>query len=271
MPGRAAPSLILGLALLLSGCAGLIGGRQPVSVSDAPRPPLSPGQGSFNVQKGRPGFVIAAPHGTTDTATDLIGLDLAHRTGFSAVVATGFGKLDGQGRRYNVNRPTEGVPGEPPRSEAETEAARRVYEAYSRSVAEAAQGPLRLYVEVHGNGHRDTSGRVEIATVGLSTEDAWRLKTLLEIVRDAHLRGRPDVPRLEVLVDPVDTLRYTASASKSDGVLGRAEKALHIELPKVARTTSRDAYTAMLGDFLAQWSAVPAAAPAAIPAATRDK
>ena len=221
MPGRAAPSLILGLALLLSGCAGLIGGKQPVSVGDAPRPSLLPGQGSFDVQKGRPGYVIAAPHGTTDTATDLIGLDLARRTGFSAVVATGFGKLDGQGRRYNVNRPTEGVPGEPPRSEGETEAARRVYEAYGRSVAEAAQGPLRFYVEVHGNGHQDTAGRVEIATVGLSTEDAWRLKTLLELVRDAHLRGRPDAPKLEILVDPVDTLRYTASASKSGGVLGR--------------------------------------------------
>jgi hypothetical protein len=271
MPGRAAARLIFGLALLLSGCAGLIGGKQPVSVDDAPRPSFSPGQGSFKVQKGRPGYVIAAPHGTTDTATDLIGLDLARRTGFSAVVATGFGKLDGRGRRYNVNRPTEGVPGEAPRSEGETEAARRVYEAYGRSVADAAQGPLRFYVEVHGNGHEETAGRVEIATVGLSAEEAWRLKTLLELVRDAYLSGRPDAPKLEILVDPVDTLRYTASASKSGGVLGRSEKALHIELPKVARTTYRDAYTAVLGDFLAQWADLPVDAPAANPAATKDK
>ena len=268
MPGRAAPSLILGLALSLAGCAGLIGGNEPVPVADASRPPLSPGQGRFQVQKGRPGYVIAAPHGTTDTATDLIGLDLARRTGFSAVVATGFGKLDGQGRRYNVNRPTESVPGEPPRSERETEAARRVYEAFGRSVAEAAQGPLRVYVELHGNGHQETAGRVEIATVGVSTEDAWRLKTLLELVRDAHLRGLAAAPKLEILVEPVDTLHYTASASKSGGVLGRSAQALHIELPKVARTTYRDAYTAMLGDFLAQWAEVPAVGPAAIPAAT---
>ena len=271
MPGRAAPRLALGLALLLSGCAGLIGGKQPVSVGDAPRPSLPPGQGSFNVQKGRPGYVIAAPHGTTDTATDLIGLDLARRTGFSVVVATGFGKLDGQGRRYNVNRPTEGVPGGPPRSEGETEAARRVYEAYGRSVAEAAQGPLRFYVEVHGNGHEDTAGRVEIATVGLSMEDAWRLKTLLELVRDAHLSGQPEAPKLEILVEPVDTLRYTASASKSGGLLGRSTMALHIELPKVARTAYRDAYTALLGDFLAQWAELPMAGPAATPALIKDK
>jgi hypothetical protein len=271
MPGRAAPSLVLGLALVLSGCAGLIGGKEPVSVGDAPRPPLSPGQGSFKVQKGRPGYVIAAPHGTTDTATDVIGLELARRTGFGVVVATGFGKLDPQGRRYNVNRPTEGVPGEPPRLEGETEAARRVYEGYLRSIAEAAQGPLRFYVEVHGNGHQDTAGRVEIATVGLSKEDAWRLKTLLELVRDAHLRGRPETPKLEILVDPVDTLRYAASASKSGGVLGRSERALHIELPKVARTTYRDAYTAMLGDVLAEWADLLAAVPAAGPVHTKDK
>ena len=230
-----------------------------MSVGDPPRPSL-PGQGSFNVQKGRPGYVIGAPHGTTDTATDLIGLELARGTGFGAVVARGFGKLDAQGRRYNVNRPTESAAGDPPRSEGETEAARRVYDSYARSVAEAAQGPLRFYVEIHGNGRQDTAGRVEIATVGLTMEEALRLKTLLELVRDAHLRSQPEAPKLEILVEPVDTLRYNASASKSGGLLGRSEKALHIELPKSARTTYRDAYTSMLADFLTQWADLQASA-----------
>jgi hypothetical protein len=245
MPRRAAPSLALGLALLLSGCAGLIGGKESVPTTDASRPAQPgpgnlPGQGSLIVQKGRPGYVIGAPHGTTDTATDLIGIELARRTGFGAAVATG--------------RPTESVAGAPPRSETETDGARRVFEAYGRSVTEASQGPLRLYVEVHGNAHQDTAGRLEIATVGLSKEDAWQVKTLLELVRDSYLRGQPETPRLEILVEPVDTLRYSASASKSGGVLGRSDKALHVELPKVARATSRDAYTAILGDFLVQWA-----------------
>ena len=226
---------------------------------ETPRPPASGtsvnlGAGSLTVVKGRPGYVIGAPHGTTDSATDAIGLDLARRTGFGSAVATGFGKLDADGRRYNVNRPTESVAGAPPGSERETEAARRVFEAYGRSVTEASQGPLRLYVEVHGNAHQDTAGRVEIATVGLSKEDAWQVKTLLELIRDAYLRGRPDTPRLEIFVEPVDSLRYSASASKSGGVLARSEKGLHVELPRVARTTSREAYTVMLGDFLSQWA-----------------
>ena len=72
MPGSAAPSFALAFALLLSGCAGLIGGKQPVSVGAASRPlplPITPGPGSFNVQKGRPGYVIGVPHGSTDIAT----------------------------------------------------------------------------------------------------------------------------------------------------------------------------------------------------------
>jgi hypothetical protein len=259
MRRRSAPSLVLGLALTLSGCAGLIGGKEPVPTADAsrPAPPGTTGlagQGSLSVTRGRPGYVVGAPHGTTDSETDVIGLELARRTGFGSAVAVGFGKLDAEGRRYNVNRPTEGVPGAPPATERETEGARRVFEAYGRSVAEASQGPLRLYVELHGNAHQDTVSRVEIATMGLSKEDAWQVKTLLELIRDAYLRGRPETPRLEILVEPMDTLRYTASASKAGGVLGRSEKALHIELPRAARTTYREAYTAMLGDFLLQWA-----------------
>jgi hypothetical protein len=37
-------------------------------------------------------------------------------------------------------------------------------------------------------------------------------------------------------------------------MLARSEKALHVELPRVARTTSREAYTDVLGDFLSQWA-----------------
>src|SRR5437016_2063645 len=141
-------------------------------------------EATLKVRRGRPGIVLGAPHGTSDKGTDIIARDLAGLTGFSLVVATGFSHLGADGRRLNVNRPTESVPGTPARLEAESEDARRVYEAYRRHVAEAAQGPLRLYVEVHGNAHKESAGRLEIATVGLSREDAWRLKTLFELIRD---------------------------------------------------------------------------------------
>ena len=227
MAGRAARSLALLLALSLPGCAGLVGGKPPVSVDEAPRPP-QPGPGGLSVQKGRPGYVIGAPRAAPDGATGLIGLDLARRTGFGAVIA-------------------------PARAGADAEAERRALDAYSRSVTDASQGPLRVYVEVRGASGPDAPARLEIATMGLDKEDAWRLKTLLELVRDAHLRGQPDAARLEVAVSPADTRTPAGSVS-------RAEKGLFFELPRAARVTYRDTYTAVLGDFLVQWTDLQASA-----------
>jgi hypothetical protein len=249
---------VLGLALLVQGCAGLIAGKDsaetPVAASPAPRT-TAPG-GSVQVEKGRPGLVIAAPHGTSDTATDVLGRELAKLTGFGLVVATGYANLDGDGRRYNVNRPTESVPGAAARAEVETDAARRVYQAYRRHVTEAAQGALRLYVEVHGNGRAESAGRMEITTVGVSRETAWRLKTLLELIRDSRLPSEGQVPRLEVWMESQDPVLYTASTAKQSGILAQTPLALHIELPRAARTTYRDAYTTVLADFLIQSAAL---------------
>jgi hypothetical protein len=250
---------VVGLALLVQGCAGLITGKDsaeapPAPATPAPRTPV-PG-GTVQVEKGRPGFVIAAPHGSSDIATDVMGRALAKLTGFGLVVATGYTNLDGEGRRFNVNRPTESAPGAAARLEVETPAARQVYQDYRRYVAEAAQGAVRLYVEVHGNMRPESAGRVEIATVGVSRDEAWRLKTLLELIRDSRLPAEGDVPRLEVWVELQDPVVYTASAAKQSGILGQTPLALHIELPRVARTTHREAYTTVLADFLIQSAAL---------------
>ncbi|MGH7416034.1 MAG: hypothetical protein ACREKJ_17700 [Candidatus Rokuibacteriota bacterium] len=255
MTRRGPGSLVVGLALFVQGCAGLIAGKDSAEAPPAtPAPPRVAAR--IQVEKGRPGLVIAAPHGTSDVATDVMGRDLARLTGFGLVVATGHSRLDAEGRRYNVNRPTESVPGAAARLEVETEAARRLYQAYRGHVARAAQGALRLYVEVHGNSRPENAGRVEIATVGVSRAEAWRLKTLLELIRDARVSLEGDVPRLEVWVESQDLVWYTASAAKQSGMLAQAPRALHIELPRLARTTYREAYTTVLADFLIQSAAL---------------
>ena len=230
------------LALLAQGCAAL-----------RVEPELPPAAGPLVSQKGRPGVVIGAPHGKSDAETGRITRELARRTGFGLVVAT-YGDLDSGRRRLNVNRPTEGVQGSSPSEEVPTEQARQVYDAYAGRVREVAQGPLNLYVEVHGNVRKESAGRIEIATVGVSREDAWLLKTLLELARDAHLGGRPEIPRLDVFVEPLDRLYYTASAVKQVGILSLPQQAIHIELPRVARTLGREVYTDVLADFLTQAS-----------------
>ena len=81
------------------------------------------------------------------------------------------------------------------------------------------------------------------------------LRALLELIRDAHLQGLAEAPRLDVLIEPADTLRYTASGAKHCALLKSPERALHIELPKAARAEWREVYTAILADFLVQAAA----------------
>jgi hypothetical protein len=232
-------------AIVLTGC-----------VSHSGAPPPGPPRGSIDARPGRAGAVVAAPHGTSDPGTGDIAAEVARRTGFGFVVASGFA-LDGDtpgspGRRFQVNRPSEGVPGQPPGQEVVTPGAREVYRAYEAKVREAARGPLALYAEIHGNGRAESAERIEIATVGVDEALARRLRTLFELVRDAHLRAYPGAPRLAVLVEPADRIVYTASGAKREGILRLPERALHVELPRTARRAWRDAYTAILADFLTQ-------------------
>ncbi len=246
-----ATSLALG-SFVASGCA---------SSGSAP-PGLEGLQGKFSAQSGRPGLVIAAPHGTSDARTGEIATELGRRTGFGVVVATGFNlepdTRESPGRRYQVNRPLEGTPGRPASEEVASEGARQVYRAYEQRVREVAQGPLLFYAEIHGNNHRDVADRIEIATVGVDREEALRLRTLLELIRDAHLRTNREAPCFEIFVEPASTLRYAASGAKRDGILRLPKRALHFELPRAARTDWREIYVAILADFLVQAVSLPA-------------
>jgi len=217
--------------------------------------------GNIATRMGRPGVVVAAPHGTSDLGTGEMAAEVARRTGFGLIVATGFSveadTRERPGRRFQVNRPVEGVPGRPPNEEIASAGARSAYEAYERGVRDVAQGPLRFYVEIHGNDRAETADRIEIATVGVDAEEAKKLRTLLELVRDAHLRARPPALRLEIRVEPADPVFYAASGAKRGGILRLPQRALHIELPRGARREGRELYTLILSDFLLQAIALP--------------
>lgn len=209
------------------------------------------------VRPARPGAVVAAPEGRSDRRTVEMATELARRTGFGLVVAGEFGAAPRGDRRDHLSRPFEGAPGAPPSGAVATDDARRVDDAYERRVLEAARGRLTFYAEIHGNDRREAADRIEIATVGVDLDDARRLRTLLELCRDAHLRAHPRVPRLQARVGPADPVVDTASGAKRDGLLRLPERVLHIELPRAARQDWHEVYTAILADFLAQAAALP--------------
>ena len=237
--------LTVGLAVLLQGCAGLIGGKES---AEGPAETLGEA-GGFQVSKGRPGIVIGVPGGGADTGADRVGRDLARLTGFGVVVATG-PFLPRGGARLDHDHRSESDAG----PTAQNGAARGLDVVYGRSVDEAARGPLELYVEVRGDGEAKHAGRVEITTAGLNGEETWRLKTLFELIRDARLGGGA-APRLEVWVEPPDPRPATASPVPRSGWLASPRRALRIGLPRLARTTYREIYTELLGDFLVQSAA----------------
>jgi hypothetical protein len=206
-------------ALVLSGCAARR--AEPVGSSvtwPSPTTSIPSVGGAIATRPGRPGFVVAAPRGGRDLATDDITEEIARRTGFGLVVARD-AALD---------------PGSP---------------AYEQRVLEVAQGPLRFYAEIDDNNRRDCGGQIEIAAVGVDRELALRLRTLAELIRDAHLRANREVQRLDVLVEPVDPVVYRS--------LRLPQRGLHIELPRCARRDWRETYTAILADFLTQAVALP--------------
>jgi hypothetical protein len=253
MMSRTALRRLLSVAagpLILAGCA-------TQTVEYPAKHPL----GQIDTRPGRAGLVVAAPHGSSDSQTAEIAAEVARRTGFGLVVATGFNlepdTREHPGRRYQVNRPSEGVPSRPPSEDTASDGARVVYDTFEQRVRETAQGPLRFYAEIHGNNRRESAGRIEIATVGVDREYAQRLRALCELIRDAHLRGHADAPRLDVLIEPADPVFYAATGAKRDGILRLPERAVHVELPKTARVEFRELYTAILADFVAQAVTLP--------------
>src|SRR5205823_5186039 len=61
-----------------------------------------------------------------------------------------------------------------------------------------------FYAEIHASSRRESASRIEITTAGVDASLAARLRTLYELIRDAHLRGYPGAPRVDVRVEPFD-------------------------------------------------------------------
>lgn len=215
---------ILGLAVFLIAAAA----PEPLSL------------GEFTVEPGLGGIVVAAPHEGFDLRSSEVASATARVLGAGYVSASGFRTFD---RPINVNRPTEGVRMAPD-AEVQTDRSRTVFLAYHARVGEAARGPVRLLIEIHGNARPENAGLVEIATVGIASDSALALKARLE----------PAFPGYRFLVEPLDELHYAAMASKRWGALSSVPVALHFELPAALRAPGVATDTGRrLGEVLLDW------------------
>lgn len=178
--------------------------------------------GEFEYSRASNGVLIAAPHGTFDASTPPIAIAAARELEAAYLIASRFAP---DKVRINVNRVTE--------------RAKDVYAAYARLVGT----PQRLYVEVHGNSNPSTAQNIEVATVGVTAGEAQALK-------DAYRQS--GLFELNLLIEPLDRITYSAFCAKKLGPLGRAPRALHFEFPRSARATPMTARSARLVAVMAR-------------------
>lgn len=206
-------------------------------------------QGMFHVLPGNSIVIVAAPHGESDLNTDDIVKSIAARTGFNSIVVANGTSLK---TRYNVNRPTVGgriACG----SEPATDLSREVYENYRARVLKINPKPA-LYVEIHGEAG---DGPIEAATKGLTEEGAVRLKRSYSEIRDSHLKGHPELFKYELVIEPADKIRLTASCAKKIGIFRDFSQVIHLELPRQMRSYPyQEMYSTILADFLSQAAAI---------------
>jgi hypothetical protein len=197
------------------------------------------------------GVVLGAPHGSFDEHTAEIVKRVSYRTGLAAVIAKGFTPTEAGGWRINVNRPTEKMfPSED--LELHSRRARQVYNAFKELVLEASAGDLKLYVDIH---QYNTDNEIQVATVGISREEAKIIKQLYDEIRDRILRTHSDIPAVTLLIEPLDAIEIGAWAAKAGGILGLAQKSLHFELPSqkiLVTADAREVYVRILADLFKQ-------------------
>jgi hypothetical protein len=116
-------------------------------------------------------------------------------------------------------------------------------------VLSAAGGNLDLYIDIHHN----EGSRIEVATVGLSKQEARVVKNVYRAVRDQSLAGHPDIFVVELAIEPLDVIEVGAWAAKTNGILTVANRSLHFELPANAVISSarrREIYTLVLARLI---------------------
>jgi hypothetical protein len=174
---------------------------------------------------------------------------LSYRTGLAAVIAKGFTPTEAGGWRINVNRPTEKTfPSEG--LELHSQRAKEIYRTFKDIVFQAAAGDLDLYIDIH---QYNTDSKIQVATVGISQQEAEAIKKLYYEMRASMLEKQSNIATVDLLIEPLDEIEIGAWVAKAEGILSLAKKSLHIEIPShkaFATAESRETYTRILAALL---------------------
>src|SRR5574341_773573 len=227
-------TLLLAAIFFVSACALI----QPIEQENVP------GLGRFEFREPSPGMegvVIGAPHGRTDHNSDMLATALADRTGAGLAIAYGFGS-----KRIPVNQPIVRMGAYSTSRNLPQRGS--VFREYRKILRKAAKGEIGLYIGVHRSG-AGAADRIEVATSGLTFEEAMALKAAYMGIRD-RLAPAKGTPRLEMAIEPLERISWRASGVKHHGVLLIAEKGLNIRLPRFFLSNSGEQ---LYAEILSRW------------------
>lgn len=199
------------------------------------------GLGRFEYREpaeGLEGIVISAPHGRTDQNSDQLAMALSDRTGAGLAIAYGF-----RSKRIPVSQPL--IRYRPNYSSQRGS----VFKEYRKVLRKAAKGEIDLYIGVHRSSDKEVADRIEVATSGITFEEAVALKKAYDQIRDRLAAGK-EAPRLEMVIEPLERISWRVSGVKHHGVLLIAEKGLNIRLPQ---SFSPDSGEGLYAEILSRW------------------
>ena len=201
------------------------------------------GHFEFRESARRDGVVIGAPHGATEGGANRLAKTISERTGAGLVVAYGF-----KSKRLSVTQPL--VTSRPYPSEASGAFERvSVFRKYRRMLRMAARGTLELYVGIRNTDEPELADRIEVATSGLTHEEARAVKETYLRIRDRMTDGNGGA-KLALMIEPADRISWRAAGVKHHGVLLYAERGMNLRVPSFRHGKPLEA---IYGEILGQW------------------
>jgi hypothetical protein len=171
------------------------------------------------------GVVIGAPHGDSAPRSTKLASAVSEKTGAGFVAAYGF-----KSSRITVARPL--VRDRAFRTAARDQAKRgSMYREYKQLVGEVAGGEIDFYIDFRSRPLSDKVDRLQAVTSGFTFEELKIIKQSYLQIRE-RLIGGEGVKRLTLLMSPLETITWEASAMRHHGLLLVAERGLSLRIPE---------------------------------------
>jgi hypothetical protein len=106
-----------------------------------------------------------------------------------------------------------------------------VFQEYKKVLRDTARGSFDLYIGIHGSRDKRFSDLIEVATSGLTFEEAAALKDAYIQVRDEQVRQKK-TSKIDVAIEPLDPISWRVSSVKHHGALMTAGKGLNVRIPQ---------------------------------------